>query len=204
MFFNRKRRRRFWAFLSIVMVAGNLAGIMTVYAAGAKMSEKEEKPVSEEAYLGYGYFNGTLAYLLNRKVQKLDEDMELIYNKHGVFDGYAYITRTLSMTPETECGLRRQSKGKTPPILFYSLDNLQITSNDIYTGIGFQNDKLIAQVFGAERPDKKRNMYGFDKRGKVVDITQKDELNSVFVFEAGTNRPVYEFVGGDYESFLWV
>ena len=108
------------------------------------------------------------------------------------------------MTPETECGLRRQSKGKTPPILFYSLDNLQITSNDIYTGIGFQNDKLIDQVFGAERPDKKRNMYGFDKRGKVVDITQKDELNSVFVFEAGTNRPVYEFVGGDYESFLWV
>ena len=78
MFFNRKRRRRFWAFLSIVMVAGNLAGIMTVYAAGAKMSEKEEKPVSEEAYLGYGYFNGTLEYLLNRKVQKLDEDMELI------------------------------------------------------------------------------------------------------------------------------
>lgn len=385
MFFNRKRRKSFWAFLSVVMVASNLAGSMTVSAAGTKMPEKEDKTVPEEyssketpstessyvndtplrlqvskiktakgthegispqntdavqedtityqlsgrvegseaeligkygydqvelayspagAYLGYGYFNGTLEYLSGRKAQKLDEDIELIYNEYGVFDGYAYITRKLETADDVnryvagarmalydaveifrnpavtrdsghygederftgvtvirdkgsnnvtsvyvnqgyagtkvEYVLQKEDGTKVlidgngividqnyqyqdtvndtgngvwiaktiqredTPILFYSLDNLQITSNDIYTGIGFQNDKLIDQVFGAERPDKKRNLYGFDKRGRVVNITQKDELDfSVFAFEAGTNRPVYEFVGGDYEKIRY-
>lgn len=48
MFFNRKRRRRFWTILSVAMIAGNLACSMTGSAAGTKIPEKENKPVSEE------------------------------------------------------------------------------------------------------------------------------------------------------------
>ena len=90
------------------------------------------------------------------------------------------------------------------PILFYSLDNLHITSNDVYTSISVKNDKMLDDVFGAERYNKSKLLYGFDKNGNVIDINQKDERDfSIYAFEAGTNRPVYEFVGGDFNKIKY-
>lgn len=50
---------------------------------------------SNNAYLGYGWLKGTLEYLMNRKAQGLNETMQIMYNAQGVFEGYAYVTRTL-------------------------------------------------------------------------------------------------------------
>lgn len=90
------------------------------------------------------------------------------------------------------------------PILFYSLDNLRITSNDVYTSVTSQNNRMIDDIYGAERFDKDRCLYGFDREGNVVNITQKDETDfSIFAFEASSNRPIYEFVGGDFTKIRY-
>ena len=81
------------------------------------------------------------------------------------------------------------------PILYYSLDNLRITTNDIYTSVGYENDQMIDDIFGADRFDKENKLYGFDKLGNVVDITQVDERDfSIYGFVAGDTRPTFEFV----------
>ena len=253
-------------------------------------------------YLGYGWFKGTLEYLINRKAENLNEEVQIIYNEYGTFDGYGYITRKL----ETADDVNRYVAGSTmalydaveifrnpevtndgddyreddrftgvkvirdqgsnnvtsvyvekgyagtqveyvlqkddeslieidangriindnynyqdeindkgegvwiaktiqredTPILFYSLDNLQITTNDTYVSVDSQNDDMIDDVFGSER--LYGHLYGFDKDGNVVDISQRDEIDfSVYAFEAGTSKPVYEFVGGDYNEIRY-
>lgn len=252
-------------------------------------------------YLGYGWLKGTLEYLQNRQKQQLNEQLQIIYNEYGVFDGYAYVTRRLetsddvnryvagasmalydaievSRNPAVSEGsqsygederflglsvIRNSGSGNVTsayvkkgyagtrvqyvlqkndrsniliddhgttindnytyqdeindkghgtwiaqtvqredtPILFYSLDNLQITSNDVYTSRNIDNEKLLDETFGAERDGR---LYGFRKNGSVFDITQKDEIDfSVYAFEAGSNLPVYEFYGGDYQKIRY-
>lgn len=53
-------------------------------------------------YLGYGWRKGTLEYLEQRKKQeqKNKEIVELQYNEHGIFAGYAYITKKLETTDD--------------------------------------------------------------------------------------------------------
>lgn len=255
-------------------------------------------------YLGYGWKKGTLEYLLNRQAQALDENVQIIHNEYNVFDGFAYITRTLETADDVnryvagatmalydavgifrdpsitndesyygederfvgvtvmrdegsnnvtsvyvnkgyagtqvEYVLQKQDGSRIEidkygniidgnynyqdaindigdgtwiaktiqredtPILFYSLDNLRITSNDVYTNRHSENSSMLDETFGAERLDKKNKLYGFDKTGNVVDITQKDELDfSVYAFEAGTNLPVFEFADGDFSKIRY-
>ncbi len=231
---------------------------------------------SSGTYLGYGWKRGTLEYFLNRQAQNLGEEIQIVYNEYGIFDGFAYITRTLETADDTnryvagaamalyeaveifrdpsitrddsyygederftgvtvvrDSGSNRVTsvyvkKGyagtkveyvlqkedgtwivktiqrEDTPILFYSLDDLRITSNDVYTNRHLENNSMVDDIFGAERYDRKGRLYGFDQNGNVVDITQKDELDfSIYAFEAGTNRPVYEFVGGNYDEIRY-
>ena len=259
---------------------------------------------SSGTYLGYGWKRGTLEYFLNRQAQNLGEEIQIVYNEYGMFDGFAYITRTLETADDTnryvagaamalyeaveifrdpsitrddsyygederftgvtvvrdsgsnrvtsvyvkkgyagtkvEYVLQKEDGTKVEidsygnviddnyhyqdaindtgdgtwivktiqredtPILFYSLDDLRITSNDVYTNRHLENNSMVDDIFGAERYDKKGRLYGFDQNGNVVDITQKDELDfSIYAFEAETNRPVYEFVGGNYDEIRY-
>ena len=48
---------------------------------------------SSGAYLGYGWFKGTLEYLESRK--NAGEAVELVYNEQQVFSGYGYVTKEL-------------------------------------------------------------------------------------------------------------
>ena len=259
---------------------------------------------SNNAYLGYGWLKGTLEYLMNRKAQGLNETMQIMYNAQGVFEGYAYVTRTLEtaddanryvagaemalydaveifrnpevtrdgeyygeddrftgvtvvrdsgsnnvtsvyvnkghagnqtmyvLQKEDGSKIEIDSTGKVvddnynyqdeindsgdgvwiaktieredTPILFYSLDNLHVTSNDEYTSIGLTNTSKVDEVYGAERYNKANALYGFDKDGNVVNIDQKDERDfSIYAYEAGSARPVYEFVGGDFNEIRY-
>ncbi|MSS36527.1 MSCRAMM family protein [Clostridium porci] len=89
-------------------------------------------------------------------------------------------------------------RGDTP-ILFYSMDDLEITTNDVY-----EDGKKVDDVFGAERPNKGKIVYGFDKEGNVVDITQWNERDfSIFAFPSNSSTPVYEFVGGDFSKIRY-
>lgn len=84
------------------------------------------------------------------------------------------------------------------PILYYSLSDLHITTNDIYYTDAARNENEIDRIFGNERPDRTHKLYGFDKYGNIVDITQKDQTDfSIFAYEEGNTRPVFEIVGED-------
>ena len=90
------------------------------------------------------------------------------------------------------------------PILYYSLSDLHITTNDRYNTNATENANEIDQVFGNERPDKDRRLYGFDREGNVVDITQREEYDfSIFAFEDGDTEPVFELVGGDFSEIAY-
>ena len=255
-------------------------------------------------YLGYGWLRGTFEYLLNRQAQNLDEEIQILYNGYGIFEGYAYITHKLETADDTNRYVAGATMGlydaveifrdpqitadtsyygederfagvtvirdsgsnnvtsvyankgyagtqimyvlqktngekieidkngtvinknydyqdeindkgngtwiaktiqrEDTPILFYSLDKLCITTNDVYTSISSENQKMINDTFGADRYDKDGQLFGFDKEGNVVDITQKNERDfSIFAFEAGTSRPVYEFVGGNFNEICY-
>lgn len=66
------------------------------------------------------------------------------------------------------------------------------------------NTSKVDEVYGAERYNKANALYGFDKDGNVVNIDQKDERDfSIYAYEAGSARPVYEFVGGDFNEIRY-
>lgn len=286
------------------MISGRVEGTEADLVRNYGADQVELAYSSAGIFLGYGWKKGTFEYLLRRQSQNLDETIQISYNEYGIFDGFAYITRTLETTDDinryvagatmalydaveifrdpsimndesyygederfigvtvvrdegsnnvtsvyvnkgyagskVEYVLQKKDGSKIKidehgntidrnykyqdaindtgdgtwiaktiqredtPILFYSLDNLRITSNDIYTNIDSKNTSMLDDTFGAERFDKKNRLYGFDKTGNVVDITQKQELDfSIYAFEAGTNRPVYEFVGGDFSKIRY-
>lgn len=286
------------------MISGRVDGSESELVNNYGADQVELAFSSSGTYLGYGWKKGTLEYLINRQAQNLEEDIQIIYNEYGVFDGFAYVTRTLETADDVnryvagatmalfdaveifrdpaissaggyygederfigvtvlrdqgsnnvtsvyvnkgyagskvEYVLQKRDGSKIEidgygniidknynyqdaindtgdgtwiaktiqredtPILFYSLDNLTITSNDIYTNIGSNNASMIDDIFGAERYDKRNTVYGFDKSGNVVAITPKDELDfSIYAFESGTNRPIYEFTGGDFNQIRY-
>lgn len=146
------------------------------------------------AYVNKGYAGTQVMYVL----QKDDETLlEVDVNGNVIDRNYNYRDE-INDTGEGTWVAKRIQREDTP-ILFYSLDNLRITSNDTYVSRGSENDKMIDETFGKDRMEGR--LYGFDKDGNVVDVTQKDELDfSVYAFEAGTNIPVYEFTSGDYSQ----
>ena len=270
----------------------------------AKYGDQVELAYYNGVYLGYGWLKGTLEYLLNRKAEGFGEEIEILYNEKGVFEGRAYVTRTLEtaddtnryvagatmalydaisinedpsimgdsvdygederfigVTVERDTATNRVvnayvNKGyagnqvkyvlekedgskinvdqygrviddnydykdeindsgegvwvaKTierndTPILFYSLDNLSITSNDTYTSMAIQNSSMVDDVFGEERYLKGSRLYGFDKSGNVIDATQFAERDfSIYAFASDSSRPVFEFTGGDYKEIQY-
>lgn len=89
-------------------------------------------------------------------------------------------------------------------ILFYSLSNLHITSNDIYNPNSVANTKLIDKVFGTDRINKNATVYGFNRKKEIVDITNKDWKDfSVFAFTDDGITPEFELVGGDYSKIKY-
>lgn len=151
------------------------------------------------AYVNKGYAGNQVQYVL----QKSDESKVLI-DDHGtvINDNYSYQDEINDKGHGTWIAKTVQ-RGDTP-ILFYSLDNLRITSNDIYTSRHKDNEKLLDDAFGAWRTDQADRLFGFRKDGSVFDITQNDETDfSVYAFEAGSNRPVYEFYGGNYQKIRY-
>ncbi len=64
---------------------------------------------SSGTYLGYGWLKGTLEYLLQRKLQNVDEEIDIKYNQLGIFEGYAYVTKKL----ETADDVNRYVAGAT-------------------------------------------------------------------------------------------
>lgn len=94
-------------------------------------------------------------------------------------------------------------RGNTP-ILYYNLNDLNITSNDLYYTKDSDNTKEIDKVFGANRYDKDMSIYGFDKEGNIVNITQKDEYDfTIFAFRKGDTDPIFEFAGGNYNEIKY-
>jgi len=87
------------------------------------------------------------------------------------------------------------------PILFYSFDNLHVTSNDEYVANGVENRRKVDQVFGARRYNKEESLYAFDKEGNVINADQYDNRDfSVYAFEDGETKPVFEFTGSDFRN----
>ncbi len=284
------------------LVSGRVEGNSTKLT--AKYGSQVELAYYNGTYLGYGWLKGTLEYLLNRQAESLDEEVELLYNEKGVFEGRAYVTRTLETADDTnryvagatmalydaivikedpsimgdadDYGEDERFIGVTverdtssnrvinayvnkgyagnevkyvlekedgtkinvdnygrviddnydykdeindsgegvwiaktierndTPILFYSLDDLNITTNDTYASLGTKNDSMIDDVFGSERYLKDSRLYGFDKEGNVIDATQFAERDfSIYAFEAGNSRPVFEFEGGDFKEIRY-
>ena len=151
------------------------------------------------AYVNKGYAGIQVEYVLQKKdgskieIDKYGNVIDSNYNYQDAINDFGdgtWIAKTIQR--------------EDTPILFYSLDNLKITSNDVYTNLNSENSSMLDDTFGAERFDKMTKLYGFDKTGDVVDITQKDELDfSIYAFESGTNRPVYEFAGGDFSKIRY-
>ena len=248
-------------------------------------------------YLGYGWLKGTLEYLTKRKLQGTDEEIDIKYNQQGIFEGYAYVTKTLETANDTnryvagatmtlydaleitynpaadydkdnkwlgvtversegsgnvemvyvnkgyagsriEYVKQKEDESKVTtdengtevddnynyqdaindkgdgvwiaktiqredtPILFYSFDNLHVTTNDEYeTTIGTSNAQKIDSIFGSQRYNKADSVYGFDKNGNVINADQYDNRDfSIYAFEDGETTPVFEFTGGDFKN----
>ena len=84
------------------------------------------------------------------------------------------------------------------PILYYNLDNLHITTNDVYT------DTTVDKIFGSERVNKDSVLYGFDKERNVIDATQLNETDfSIYGFIGDNTKPSFEFVGGDFNEIKY-
>ncbi len=247
-------------------------------------------------YLGYGWLKGTLEYLSQRKLQNVDEEIDIKYNQLGIFEGYAYVTKRLetaddvnryvagaTMTlydaveifydPSAEYDMDDKWSGVTvvrepgsnnvqmvyvnkghagnrieyvlqeedeskieidgtgtvvndnynyqdaindegggvwiaksiqredTPILFYSFDNLHVTTNDEYVANGAENRKKVDEVFGSQRYNKEDSLYGFDKEGNVINADQYDNRDfSIYAFEDGETKPVFEFTGSNFRN----
>ena len=87
------------------------------------------------------------------------------------------------------------------PILFYSFDNLHVTTNDEYVANGAENRKKVDEVFGSQRYNKEDSLYGFDKEGNVINADQYDNRDfSIYAFEDGETKPVFEFTGSNFRN----
>lgn len=75
-------------------VSGRVEGSITELGGRYGLENLELAYNSSGAYLGYGWFKGTLEYLENRKAA--GETVEIVYNEHHIFTGYGYVIRKLN------------------------------------------------------------------------------------------------------------
>ena len=144
-------------------------------------------------YVNKGYAGTKIEYVREETDEsKITEDNNQVKRD----DNYSYQDEINEKGEAT--WIAKTVQREDTPILYYSLSDLRITSNDIYYSNTSQNNQEIDKIFGNERPDKNHNLYGFDKKGNVINITQKYQLDfSIFAFENGNTKPVFEIVGGD-------
>ncbi|WP_251497329.1 collagen binding domain-containing protein [Otoolea muris] len=97
--------------------------------------------------------------------------------------------------------IARTIQREDTPILFYSFDNLHVTTNDEYVTGGAENRKKVDAVFGSQRYNKEDSLYAFDKEGNVINADQYDNRDfSIYAFEDGETRPVFEFTGSNFRN----
>ncbi len=144
------------------------------------------------AYVQKGYAGNQVMYVLQK-----EDGTKIEIDAHGNIINENYHYQDLINDTGDGVWVVQTVQREDTPILFYSMDDLEITSNDIY-----EDGKKLDDVFGSER--KKNTTYGFDKEGNVVDITQWNERDfSIFAFPADSSSPVYEFVGGDFSQIRY-
>lgn len=160
-----------------------------------------------DVYVRKGYAGTKIEYVKEKTdPEKISMDADTDDHRHANLDNQVLIDDNYTYQDEiNEKGeatwIAKTIQREDTPILFYSLSDLRITSNDLYYSNGGMNDSEIDRVFGAERLDPDHNLYGFDREGNVVNVTQKDELDfSLFAFKDGEREPVFEIVGGDYNE----
>ena len=143
-------------------------------------------------YVQKGYAGNQVMYVLQK-----EDGTKIEIDAHGNIINENYNYQDLINDTGDGVWVVQTVQREDTPILFYSMDDLEITSNDIY-----EDGKKLDDVFGSER--KKNTTYGFDKEGNVVDITQWNERDfSIFAFPADSSSPVYEFVGGDFSQIRY-
>lgn len=97
--------------------------------------------------------------------------------------------------------IARTIQREDTPILFYSFDNLHVTTNDEYVTGGAENRKKVDAVFGSQRYNKEDSLYAFDKEGNVINADQYDNRDfSIYAFEDGETMPVFEFTGSNFRN----
>lgn len=144
-------------------------------------------------YVNKGYAGTKIEY-----VKEKTDESKINPDEDGLIvdDNYTYQDE-INDTGESTW-IAKTIQREDTPILYYTLNDLQITSNDTYYTNASTNEKEIDKIFGNERPDKKNRLYGFDRDRNIVDITQKDQIDfSIFAFEKGSTNPSFELVGGD-------
>ena len=158
----------------------------------------------ESIYVEKGYAGEKVDFVMEkRNPEKLSTDNSGIERN----DNYAYSDTVNDKDKENGTAPIWTAKivqREDTPVLFYSLNNLQITSNDTYLSNAVSNNDKIDEVFGNERPDKANSLYGFNKKREITNITKKDQTDfSIFAFEEGEINPSFEFVGGDFSKIKY-
>ena len=131
-----------------------------------------------------------------------------VYQKDGedkiTVDSYGYVINK-NYDPKDQINdlsngtwITKTIEREDTPILYYNLDNLHVTTNDVYT------KDTVDNVFGKERQNKDTTLYAFDKERHVIDATQLNETDfSIYGFVGDETTPSFEFVGGDYDEIKY-
>lgn len=158
--------------------------------------ERDDSGNVQMVYVNKGYAGTRTEYVLQKddpdKVE-MDENGTVIDNNYNYQD---------SINDDGEgVWIAKTIQREDTPILFYSFDDLHVTSNDLYTTPDSENRKLLDDVFGAERFNKEDVLYAFDKEGNVINAEQYMNRDfSIYAFEDGENKPVFEFTGSDFHN----
>ena len=131
-----------------------------------------------------------------------------VYQKDGedklTVDSYGYVINK-NYNPQDQINdltdgtwIMKTVQREDTPILYYNLDNLHITTNDVYTKAS------IDSIFGSERANKDSVLYAFDKERNVINATQLDGIDfSIYGFVGDETKPTFEFVGGDFNEIKY-
>ena len=151
----------------------------------------------EMVYVNKGYAGSRIEY-----VKQKEDESKVTTDENGteVDDNYNY--QNAINDKGDGVWIAKTIQREDTPILFYSFDNLHVTTNDEYeTTVGTSNAKKIDEIFGSQRYNKADSVYGFDKSGNVINADQYDNRDfSIYAFEDGETTPVFEFTGGNFKN----
>lgn len=153
----------------------------------------------KSVYVNKGYAGTKTEYVLQKR-----DDAKIVVDDYGTTVDNNYDYKDSIDDAGNGVWAAETIQRADTPILYYSLDDLHITTNDCYTSVDIVNAYKVDQFFGSSRYQKASDLYGFDKNGNVVNAEQSDERDfSIFAFRDGDSRPVFEFAGGDYHHIRY-